>query len=79
MHKFADRIGGADLYWMSRSAATVATDLAGHGLPQSALPGTRFVVAQPLRFFNLFRARQPVGAAIRVLRSLCPPEGCRGI
>lgn len=33
MHKFADRIGGADLYWMSRSAATVATDLAGHGLP----------------------------------------------
>jgi hypothetical protein len=33
MHKFADRIGGADLYWMSRTAATVATDLAGHGMP----------------------------------------------
>lgn len=33
MHKFADHIGGADLFWMSRTAATVATDLAAHGMP----------------------------------------------
>lgn len=33
MHRFADQVGSADLYWMSRSAATVATDLAGHGMP----------------------------------------------
>lgn len=33
MQRFADRIGEADLYWMSRTAATVATDLAGHGMP----------------------------------------------
>lgn len=33
MRRFADRIGGAELYWLSRTAATVATDLAGHGMP----------------------------------------------
>lgn len=33
MQRFADRIGDADLYWMSRTAATVAADLAGNGMP----------------------------------------------
>lgn len=33
MYRFADGIGNAQLYWVSRTAATVATDLAGHGMP----------------------------------------------
>jgi hypothetical protein len=33
MRKFADRIGDAELYWLSRTATTVVTDLAGHGMP----------------------------------------------
>ena len=33
MRRFADKIGDAELYWLSRTAATVATDLAGHGMP----------------------------------------------
>lgn len=33
MHRFAEQVGGADLYWISRPATTVATDLAGHGMP----------------------------------------------
>jgi hypothetical protein len=34
MQKFADRIGSAALYWLSRTAATVAADLAAHGMPE---------------------------------------------
>jgi hypothetical protein len=33
MHKYADRVGDAELYWLSRTATAVVTDLAGHGMP----------------------------------------------